>query len=180
MSPIPSRLQQLRVAMQQHGFDAVLIPSSDPHLSEYLPAHWQGREYFSGFTGSVATLIVTQDFAGCWVDSRYWSQAENELKGTGVTMMKTHSAAATVYIEWLVQNLPAQAVVSVDGKVLGLATARALRSGLEEKNIVFPSRFNRAIRFKTSLCPRGSSPKVASSNTITCGLLSSAQPSPKR
>ncbi len=136
MSPIPSRLQQLRVAMQQHRFDAVLIPSSDPHLSEYLPAHWQGREYFSGFTGSVATLIVTQDFAGCWVDSRYWSQAENELKGTGVTMMKTHSAAATVYIEWLVQNLPAQAVVSVDGKVLGLATARALRSGLEEKNIV--------------------------------------------
>lgn len=136
MSPIPQRLQQLRLTMQQQGVDAVLIPSSDPHLSEYLPGHWQGREYFSGFTGSVATLIVTQNFAGCWVDSRYWSQAENELAGTGVTMMKTHSAAATVYIEWLVQNLPAQAVVSVDGKVLGLATARALRSGLEEKNIV--------------------------------------------
>lgn len=137
MSPIPKRLQQLRIAMQQQGFDAILIPSSDPHLSEYLPAHWQGREYFSGFTGSVATLIVTQDFAGCWVDSRYWSQAENELSGTGVTMMKTHSAAATVYIEWLAQHLPAQSVLSVDGKVLGLATARALRTGLEEKNITF-------------------------------------------
>lgn len=136
MSPIPQRLQQLRFAMQQQSFDAVLIPSSDPHLSEYLPAHWQGREYFSGFTGSVATLIVTQDFAGCWVDSRYWSQAEHELAGTGVTMMKTNSAAATVYIEWLVQTLPAHSVLSVDGKVLGLATARALRSGLEEKNIV--------------------------------------------
>lgn len=135
MSAIPERLHRLRLAMQTHGYDAYFIPSSDPHLSEYLPAHWQGREYFSGFTGSVATLIVTADFAGCWVDSRYWSQAEIELAGTGVSMMKTNSAAATVYVDWLSEHLPANAVLGVDGKVLGLATARTLRQGLSEKHI---------------------------------------------
>lgn len=70
-SPIPARLVQLRAAMQAQGLDAYIIPSSDPHLSEYLPDRWQGRSYFSGFTGSVGTLIVTADFAGLWVDSRY-------------------------------------------------------------------------------------------------------------
>ena len=64
-SPIPARIQQLRLAMSEAGMDAYIIPSADPHLSEYLPAHWQGREHFSGFTGSVATLIVTKNFAEC-------------------------------------------------------------------------------------------------------------------
>ena len=73
-SEVTQRLQQLRTAMQAQGIDACIVPSSDPHLSEYLPAHWQGREHFSGFTGSVGTLVVTREFAGLWVDSRYWGQ----------------------------------------------------------------------------------------------------------
>jgi Xaa-Pro aminopeptidase len=135
MITIPQRINQLRNAMQTHGVDALIIPSSDPHLSEYLPNHWQGREYFSGFTGSVATLIVTSDFAGCWIDSRYWSQAETELAGTGVTMMKAQSGAASHYIDWLCNELQAQQVVSVDGAVLGLATARSLQTSLQENQI---------------------------------------------
>ena len=126
MKTIPERLSALRQAMQAQQVHACLIPSADPHLSEYLPERWQGREYFTGFTGSVGTLIVTADFAGLWVDSRYWSQAETELAGTGITMMKTNSAAATSYIEWLAQHLGAGQVLSVDGMVLGLATARML------------------------------------------------------
>jgi Xaa-Pro aminopeptidase len=137
MNPIPQRLKQLRSAMSSQGIDAYLIPSSDPHLSEYLPSHWQGREYFSGFTGSTATLIVTADFAGCWVDSRYWSQAETELAGTSVTMMKTQSAAASTYIDWLTHKLNPHQTVGVDGAVLGLATARILQKRLSEKNIQF-------------------------------------------
>lgn len=135
MNPIPERLAQMRNAMSQQHIDACLIPSSDPHLSEYLPSHWQGREYFSGFTGSVATLIVTANFAGCWVDSRYWSQAETELAGTGITIMKVPSGAASHYIDWLSNELQAGQVVSVDGAVLGLATARSLQTSLQEKQI---------------------------------------------
>ncbi|MDO8651243.1 MAG: aminopeptidase P family protein [Undibacterium sp.] len=134
-SAIPARLQQLRYAMREQGLDAYLIPSADPHLSEYLPAHWQGREQFSGFTGSVGTLIVTADFAGLWVDSRYWAQAQAQLENSGIQMMKTASAAASLHIDWLAENLHASQVVGVDGAVLGLASARAMQAALEPKGI---------------------------------------------
>ena len=134
-SPIRARLQQVRQAMNALGIDAYIIPSSDPHLSEYLPARWQGREYFSGFTGSVGTLIVTENFAGLWVDTRYWAQAEKELAGTGIQMMKINSAAATLYINWLADNLQAGAVVGMDAAVFSLATARALQTALDAKKI---------------------------------------------
>jgi Xaa-Pro aminopeptidase len=139
---IPQRLTLLRSAMTTHGYDAYLIPSADPHLSEYLPARWQGREVFSGFTGSVATLIVTQDFAGLWVDSRYWSQAEIELAGSGITMMKIQSAAGSAHIDWLAQQLPEQAVLGVDGNILSLASARALQSTLSTKHITLKTDFD--------------------------------------
>lgn len=134
-SPPPARLLQLRQAMRENKMDAYLIPSADPHLSEYLPGHWQGREYFSGFTGSVATLVVTSEFAGLWVDSRYWAQAEQELAGSGIQMMKTPSAASTLHIDWLAENLKNGQVLGVDGAVLGLATARALQQALKAKDI---------------------------------------------
>ncbi|HEX4598428.1 MAG TPA: aminopeptidase P family N-terminal domain-containing protein, partial [Burkholderiaceae bacterium] len=67
-----SRIASLRQAMQRRGLAAWIVPSSDPHLSEYLPERWQGRQWLSGFTGSVGTLLVTARFAGVWVDSRYW------------------------------------------------------------------------------------------------------------
>ena len=69
------RLAQARALMSREGIDAWLVPSADPHLSEYLPGYWQGRQWLSGFHGSVGTLIITQDFAGLWADSRYWEQA---------------------------------------------------------------------------------------------------------
>jgi Xaa-Pro aminopeptidase len=121
--------------MNELGIAAYIIPSSDPHLSEYLPSRWQGREHFSGFTGSVGTLIVTAHFAGLWVDTRYWAQAENELAPTGIQMMKINSAAATLYINWLADNLPADTVVGIDAAVLSLATARALQAALDAKKI---------------------------------------------
>ena len=76
------RLAQLRAAMARHQVDAFIVPSADPHLSEYLPGRWQGREWLSGFTGSVGTFIATSDFAGVWTDGRYYTQAEQELAGT--------------------------------------------------------------------------------------------------
>ncbi|MDK2123568.1 aminopeptidase P family protein [Parachitinimonas caeni] len=130
---IIERIRQLRTAMQAQGISACLIPSADPHLSEYLPERWKGRVWLSGFTGSVATLIVATDFAGLWVDSRYWVQAEVELAGTGITLMKVNSASAAQHIEWLASHVPAGGTVAVDGNVLGLAVARDLQTALTAK-----------------------------------------------
>src|SRR5512140_1885071 len=118
---IRSRLQSIRTALKSRGVAALVVPSSDPHLSEYLPDHWKGREHFSGFTGSVGTLIVTADFAGVWVDSRYWTQAEGQLAGTGVEVMKIPGAASSAHVDWLATHVPAGEAVAVDGNVLGLA-----------------------------------------------------------
>jgi Xaa-Pro aminopeptidase len=130
-----ARIAALRNTMNQHKVSACLLPSSDPHLSEYLPAHWQGRQWFSGFTGSMGTLIVTDEFAGVWADSRYWQQAEKELAGTGIVLMKISSGASTQHVEWLAQNIQAGATVAVDGAVLGLAAANELSSALAKAGV---------------------------------------------
>ncbi|MPW22191.1 M24 family metallopeptidase [Paraburkholderia sp. CNPSo 3157] len=133
---IPERIAQLRSAMTQQGLAAWLVPSADPHLSEYLPGRWQGREWLSGFTGSVGTLVVTADFAGLWVDSRYWVQAEAQLAGTGIQLMKMFGGQMTApHIDWLAQNVPAGATVGVDGAVLGVAAARALSDALTARGV---------------------------------------------
>ncbi len=129
------RLAQLRLAMRQHRIDAVLVPSADPHLSEYLPGRWQGRQWLSGFTGSVGTMIVTAEFAGVWTDGRYWTQAEAELAGSAVQLMKIASGASVQYIDWLANYMKPGQSVAVDGAVLGLATARLLGQALEARQV---------------------------------------------
>ncbi len=133
---IHQRLADLRQAMQHHNLHATLIPSSDPHLSEYLPERWKAREWLSGFTGSVGTLIVTADTAGLWVDSRYWSQAETELAGTGIELMKITAANNAQHIDWLAQYVAPNNTVGVDGTVLGLAAARQLQTALSPRAIL--------------------------------------------
>ncbi|MFZ4877102.1 aminopeptidase P family protein [Janthinobacterium sp. Mn2066] len=124
------RLSQLRAAMRAQQIDAYIVPSADPHLSEYLPGRWQGRAWLSGFTGSVGTLVVTQDFAGVWTDGRYWEQAETELAGSGIVLKKIPSGASVLYIDWLGETMQPGQVVGVDGAVLGLANARLLQQAL--------------------------------------------------
>ena len=131
-----ARLAQLRGAMARAELAAYVVPSSDPHLSEYLPEHWQGRQWLSGFTGSAGTLVVSADSAGVWTDSRYWVQAEAQLAGTGIALMKMTGGQQTQpHIEWLAEHLPRGASVGVDGAVLGLASARALGDALAARGI---------------------------------------------
>lgn len=122
MSPV----ELLRAAMRSAGVDACLIPSADPHLSEYLPEYWQLRGWLTTFTGSVGTVVVTADFAGLWVDSRYWVQAENELAGTPWTLMKIGTAADQAHTQWLAEHIAQHGVVAVDGRALSVAGRDAL------------------------------------------------------
>jgi Xaa-Pro aminopeptidase len=133
--PIRQRIAELRLALAQQHIDAVLLPSADPHLSEYLPERWQGRQRFSGFTGSMGTLVVTPLTAVVFADSRYWVQAEAELAGTGVELVKIPTGAATHHIDWLCQQLPAGATVAADGAVLSLAAAKPLREALQARGM---------------------------------------------
>ena len=135
-TPVTHRLQQLRRVMYEQQIAACVIPSADPHLSEYLPSRWQGRAWLSGFNGSVGTLIVTADFAGLWADSRYWVQAETELAGSGIVLMKISSGASIAHIDWLASSIAAGQTVAVDGAVLGLSVARAMQQALQEKGVI--------------------------------------------
>ena len=134
-SPIRLRITQLREELQRQGVYAVLVPSADPHLSEYLPEHWQGREWFSGFTGSMATLVVAQDRAVLFADSRYWVQAEAELAGSSIELVKIATGASTAHIDWLAAQTPRGATVAVDGQVLGLGMAKLLQAALQAAGV---------------------------------------------
>jgi len=129
-SPARARIARLREVMHRQGVDAVLVPSSDPHLSEYLPGRWQGRQHFSGFTGSMGTLAVTADKAAVFADSRYWTQAEAELQGSGIALVKIPTGTSANHLDWLATEVPAGGRVAVDGAVLGLAASQALRKRL--------------------------------------------------
>ena len=85
---IKSRIELLRNEIKRRGLNAIIIPQSAPHQSEYLASHWQVRRYFSGFTGSAGTLVVTLSEALLWTDSRYFLQATQQLEGTGIILMK--------------------------------------------------------------------------------------------
>ena len=129
---IPDRLAALRAVMQQHGVAAVLVPSADPHLSEYLPDHWQARAWLSGFTGSAGTLIVTADHAGLWTDSRYFSQAEQQLAGTGIALMKLQVPHAAEHLGWLQKHLHEGDVLAIAGDSVAVNTQRQIEKKLKE------------------------------------------------
>lgn len=129
-SPIPARLAALREAMRTHSIAACLVPSADPHLSEYLPEHWQARQWLSGFDGSAGTLVITADFAGLWTDSRYFEQAQRQLAGTGVELVRRRVPHAAEHIDWLEGRLGDGEVLAIAGDSLAWATQRQLEQRL--------------------------------------------------
>lgn len=129
---VVQRLARARAVMSQNGIYTLLVPSADPHLSEYLPEYWQGRQWLSGFHGSVGTLIITPTFAGVWADSRYWEQATKELAGSTIELVKLVPGQPGP-LEWLAEQTPKGETVSVDGAVFALASARTLESRLKER-----------------------------------------------
>lgn len=131
---IKQRITDLRTVLAAQSLSAIIVPSADPHLSEYLPEYWQTREWLSGFTGSVGTLVVTDDFAGLWADSRYWVHAANQLEGTGISLEKLAPGQPN-HIDWLAEHLAEGDSVAVDGNVLSIAEQDKLLDAFEANDI---------------------------------------------
>lgn len=129
------KLAAIREAMKVQGIDGYIIPSSDPHISEYLPERYKCIAWASGFTGSAGTLAITQDFAGLWTDSRYFVQASEQLAGTGFELVKLKVQGAAEYADWLGEKLGAGAKVAFDGNLASLLVAQSVQHTLEPLEI---------------------------------------------
>ena len=129
---ICKRIEDLREVMRSEGIDAFIFPSTDPHNGEYVPEHWEGRKWISGFNGSAGTAVVTMAEAALWTDSRYFLAAEEQLRGTEFTLMKEKVDGTPTIIKWLGMKLSAVAspVVGIDGTVNSAAFVEALIAGL--------------------------------------------------
>ncbi len=125
-------LTALRALMQKHGLDAFIVPSEDPHQSEYVAPHWQHRSWLSGFTGSAGTAVVTADHAGLWTDGRYYLQAEQTFAGTQWLLHKTDGPT---YINWLCDNLQPGQSVGVDAFNVSAAHLERMRAAFSQKGI---------------------------------------------
>ena len=129
---ITTRIEELREVMKSEGIDAFIFPSTDPHNGEYVPDHWKGREFISGFNGSAGTAVVTMDDAALWTDSRYFLQAEEQLAGTGFTLMKLKIEGTPTISQWLGRKLAVNGgtVVGIDGMVNSVNTVETLAAEL--------------------------------------------------
>ncbi len=137
-------LARLRKAMSEHGIDATVISGTDPHQSELPPHHWRGREWLTGFwsgNGTNGTAVVTADKALCWTDSRYFIQAEEQLKGTGFSMMKEDGPDAVDLIDWLTENMKAGQTVGIDGMTFSISYTQRMQQELADNDIKFNDNF---------------------------------------
>lgn len=132
---IKERIRALRTWMKQTGIDAFIIPSTDPHLSEYVAPHWQSREWVSGFTGSAGTVVVTGNEAGLWTDSRYFLQAARQIEGTGIDLYKEMLPETPSIPAFLSERLKKGQTAGIDGRVFATDAARLLREELAVKGI---------------------------------------------
>lgn len=129
------KIAALRLAMKAQKLDAYLVPSGDPHQSEYVADHWKSRQWISGFSGSAGTAVFTANHAGLWTDSRYFLIAEEELKESEMVLYKQLIPHAPEHIGWLVTNLRSGSVVGLDGTIFSIAQVKALEEAFKEKGI---------------------------------------------
>lgn len=130
------KVQALRKAMKAAGLDAYIIPSSDPHQSEYVADHWKCRAWISGFTGSAGTVVVTQEHAGLWTDSRYFIQAEEQLKGSNMVLHKLNIPHTPEHVQWICENLPAGSTIGCDARLFAVSQIRRLEKRFSKKGLV--------------------------------------------
>lgn len=128
---ISERVHSLRMTFAPSHIDAFIIPSTDPHLSEYVAPHWKSREWITGFTGSAGTAVILKDEAGLWTDSRYFLQAAEQLAETGITLYKEMLPETPDINTFLCQNLTPGETVGIDGKMFSVQQVEQLKEELE-------------------------------------------------
>ena len=132
---VQARLKALRVEMEKHQLDAWVLPSSDPHNSEYMPSRWKVRQFMSGFTASVSTMVVLKDAAYVWADGRYWLQAEQELTGTDVQIVYLGRPDVLPWNQWLAEHLPEGARLGFYGATMMVKAVADIEEKLKSKRI---------------------------------------------
>ncbi len=133
------KMSVFRAKMKENNVDAWIIPSSDPHQSEYVPERWKGRAFISGFTGSFGILVILADKAGLWTDGRYFIQAERQLEGSGITLFKMGMPDVPDYIDWIAGELKENMRIGFDALVFSAASAKDVASKLAKKAITIAS-----------------------------------------
>ncbi|MDF2675128.1 MAG: peptidase, partial [Clostridiales bacterium] len=139
---IVERVNLLRKLMKDREIDAYIIPSSDPHQSEYVPEHWKSRTFISGFTGSAGTVVVTKDKAGLWTDGRYYIQAEKQLEGSGIKLFKAAQLDVPSFTDWIMDELSDGQCVGFDGRLLSTAKVREMKESFDKKNIKINKKYD--------------------------------------
>ncbi len=139
---IIERIVALRKEMKQSGINAVILPRTDAHLSEYISDHWHIVRYLSGFTGSAGTMVVTEKEALLWVDSRYFLQGAQQIEGTGIILMKDGLPDTPSIVEYLCENLPKGDTVGINGMLMSIDDTAALRSRLHEAGLKLDVKFD--------------------------------------
>jgi len=135
MNSSAEKLASLRTALLQKGINLYIIPSSDPHLGEYIPDHWQIINWLTGFTGSAATVIITDTFAGLWTDSRYFIQAEKQLFGSGFEFVKPGLFQRYDFMDFISENVETGGKTGLDGRIFSTDNFRRLQKRLEGKMV---------------------------------------------
>ncbi len=192
---IVSRIGKLRDKMKQSGIDLTIVPHVDPHQSEYMSAHWHLREFFSGFSGSAGTLVVTASEALLWADSRYFLQAAQQLEGTGIKLMKIAIPGTPTINEYIINTLQPGQKVGIDGMLFSVNSYNELKDLLAKKGIGLVSDFkpadgiwldrpalpdNKVFIHDESLCGQSCSSKISevltevkksgANSTVVCAL----------
>ena len=135
-SPV-KKLDLIRAALRQNDIDVYIIPSADPHLGENIPDHWKIIPWMTGFTGSAATVIITDTFAGLWTDSRYYIQAEKQLTGSGYELVRPKAFQSPDYLVWLSENINQESRIALNGKIFSISQIRKLEKAIAGKKVKF-------------------------------------------
>jgi len=137
MTSFIEKLALLRAEMKEQNIDAYIIPSTDPHLGEYIPDHWRIIGWLTGFTGSAASVVVTESFAALWTDSRYFAQAEDQLRDSGFNLMRPVPPDKTDLIGWIAENIDTGSKIGLDGRIFSVEQTRKFEQSLGNKSAVF-------------------------------------------
>ena len=132
---VNEKISRIRARMAEGGIDAVIIPSADPHMSEYVSDHWKTRAYVSGFSGSAGTFVITREMSGLWTDGRYYVQAAHELEGSEAVLFRASDAGCPTPSGYLAENLPEGSTVGLNGRLFSAAELKKMRGGFSKKGI---------------------------------------------